>query len=117
MEQSLTQVELPVASLPESAIMPVQAREQDTMRNNTTLYATLRFRRRPISNEIVCFKLRVSHALPVHATSLHEQDISDYATMQDVNDTLAALAQQFKCGSIELDVKKDVQKRLESNAG
>lgn len=83
--------------------------------HNATLYATLRFKRKPVSNDIVCLKLRVAHALPVHAHALQECDISDLATMRDVNDMLAALVQQFKCKNAELDVKRDVLKRLESN--
>ena len=83
--------------------------------HNATLYATLRFKRKPVSNAIVCFKLRVAHALPVHAHALHECDISDYATLHDVNSMLAALAQQFKCKHIALDMKRDVAARLERN--
>ena len=83
--------------------------------HNATLYATLRFKRKPVSNAIVCFKLRVAHAEPVHKHALHECDISDYATLHDVNNMLAALAQQFKCKHIMLDMKRDVAARLERN--
>ena len=85
------------------------------MQNNAPLYATLRFKRRPVSNAIVCLQLRVAHAEPVHKHALHTCDISDFATLRDVNATLAALAQQFKCSNVALDVKKDVAARLERN--
>ena len=87
------------------------------LHSNATLYATLRFKRKPVSNAIVCLKLRVAHALPVHAHALHECDISDNATLHCVNDMLAALAQRFKCKHVELDVRRDVIARLERNAG
>lgn len=83
--------------------------------HNATLYATLRFKRKPVSNAIVCFKLRVAHALPVHKHTLHDCDISDNATLREVNDMLAALAQQFACKHVVLDVKRDVAARLERN--
>jgi transcriptional regulator of NAD metabolism len=84
--------------------------------HSSTLYATLRLKRRPISNAIICFKLTVAHALPVHKHALHERDITDHATLRDVNAELAALAQQYKCSNVELDAKRDVVARLERNA-
>ena len=86
------------------------------MQNNSTLYATLRFKRRPVSNAIVCLQLRVAHAAPVHKYALHECDISDYATLQYVNKVTAALAQQFKCSNVALDIKKDVAARVKRNS-
>jgi len=84
--------------------------------SDTTLYATLRLKRRPVSNDIICYKLRVAHSLPVHKHALHECDVSDYAAMHDVNELLAQLAAQYKCGNVELDYKKDVAARMERNA-
>lgn len=84
--------------------------------HNATLYATLRYKRKPISNAIVCLKLRVAHALPVHKHVLHDCDISTLATMQSINVALAQLAAQYKCSSIALDVKRDVVACLERNA-
>ena len=84
--------------------------------HNSTLYATLRFKRRPVSNSIICFKLTVAHALPVHKHALQQCDITDHATLRDVNAQLAALAQQFKCSNVTLDAKRDVIARLERNA-
>lgn len=82
----------------------------------STLYATLRYKRKPISNDIVCLKLRVAHAMPVHKHVLHECDISTLATLQSINATLAQLAAQYKCSSVALDVKRDVLACLERNA-
>lgn len=78
-----------------------------------TLHATLRLKRRPISDEVICFKLRVSHMLPVHKDPLHEEDITDYASMDDINRVLESLRQRFKCQDISLDAGRDVLKRLE----
>ena len=83
--------------------------------HNSTLYATLRFKRRPVSNAIVCFKLTVAHALPVHKHALQQQDITDYATLRDVNNALAALVQQHKCKNYVLDINKDVLARVMRN--
>jgi hypothetical protein len=82
---------------------------------HNTLYATLRFKRRPVSNAIVCFKLRVAYALPVHKYAIDERDISDFATQRNIDDELAALQLHYKCSNIELDAKKDVVARLERN--
>ena len=84
--------------------------------SSSTLYATLRLKRRPISNAIICFKLTVAHALPVHKHALQQQDITDHATLRDVNDQLAVLARQFGCTNVSLDAKKDVLGRMERNA-
>jgi len=81
----------------------------------STLFATLRFKRRPVSNAVICFKLRVSYALPVHTHPLEELDVSDYATRQDIDQLLASLQAHYKCSTVELDVKKDVIARLEKN--
>lgn len=86
------------------------------MHSNKTLYATLRFKRKPVSNAIICLQLRVAYAAPVHANMLHEHDISDNVTLQCVNGELDALAQRFKCKHVELDVRRDVIARLERNA-
>ena len=83
------------------------------MQNNATLYATLRLKRKPISRDIVCLQLRVAHMLPVHKHPLHECDISDNASMQEVNDVLAQLASRFRCGNVSLDARRDVIARLE----
>ena len=85
------------------------------MSSNAVLYATLRLKRKPISNDIVCFKLRVAHALPVHTYALHEEDISDRASGAEVQRVLDALRQRYKCGTVELDAKRDVLKRIEAN--
>lgn len=82
---------------------------------HNTLFATLRFKRRPVSNAVICFKLRVSYALPVHKHPLEELDVSDHATRQDIDTLLAALQAQYKCSAVELDVKKDVIARMEKN--
>jgi hypothetical protein len=78
-----------------------------------TLFATLRIKRKPTSNDIVCLKLRVAHALPVHTYPLHDEDITDRATMDVVTRTLEELRLRYKCKDVELDVKKDVLKLLE----
>ena len=52
--------------------------------SNSTMYATLRFRRRPISNDIVCLRLVCNTALPAHKDPAHVEEISDYATRQQV---------------------------------
>jgi hypothetical protein len=83
--------------------------------SNSTLYATLRLKRRPISNEVICLKLVCSFALPVHKSRLHEEDLSDHSTQQQVTERLQALAAQFRCAHVELDVRGDVTKRLERN--
>jgi hypothetical protein len=82
---------------------------------HNTLFATLRYKRRPISNAVICLKLRVSYALPVHKYALEELDVSDYATQQDINTVLANLQMQYKCSDVELDIKKDVAGLLERN--
>lgn len=85
------------------------------MSNNAVLYATLRAKRAPISDRLVCFKLRVANAVPVHVQPLHEEDISDLATWQQVEQALEDLKQRFRCGRVELDVHRSVMKRLEAN--
>lgn len=80
-----------------------------------TLYATLRLKRKPVSNDVVCLRLVVAHMLPVHRNALHECDISDNASMTEVNDTLAALARRYRCGNVSLDARRDVVSRLERN--
>ena len=85
------------------------------MFNNAVLYATLRAKRAPISDRLVCFKLRVANALPVHSHPLHEEDISDLATWAQVQHTLEDLRQRFRCGRVELDAHRSVVKKLEAN--
>lgn len=85
------------------------------MSNNAVLYATLRVKRAPISDRVVCFKLRVANALPVHSHPLHEEDISDFATMDEVQRTLDRLQMQFRCGRVELDAHRNVLRKLEAN--
>jgi hypothetical protein len=85
------------------------------MFNNAVLYATLRAKRAPVSDRLVCFKLRVANALPVHTFSLHEEDISDLATVDQLQRTLDALCKRFRCGRVELDAHRSVMKKLEAN--
>ena len=85
------------------------------MSNNAVLYATLRVKRAPISDRVVCFKLRVANALPVHSHPLHEEDISDLASMATLQRTLEDLRQRFRCGRVELDAHRNVLKKLEAN--
>jgi hypothetical protein len=79
------------------------------------MYATLRFRRRPISNDIVCLRLVCNTALPAHKDPAHVEEISDYATRQQVEERVQLAARMLRCAHVELDLRGDVAKRLERN--
>lgn len=84
--------------------------------SNATLYATLRLKRRPVSNAIICYKLRVAYAEPVHKYALHEEDISDLASMTDIEHAITLLQQRFKCANVLLDAADNVMTRIAKNS-
>ena len=81
-----------------------------------TLYATLRIRRRPISNAIVCLKLRVSFFLPVHKNCLEEMDVSDRASPDEIGNILAELQTRYNCNNVEIDANDNVLALVNKNA-
>lgn len=81
----------------------------------STLYITVRARRRPISDSIVSLKLTCNYAVPVHRDPVHVEEISDFSTMGFLRSRVQELGLMHHCSNVELDLPANLQKMLERN--